>query len=215
MKVLVIGANGKIGTQLIDKLKSNAHNPIAMVRSKEQLEKFAEEKEVEAVVADLEEDFDHAYDDVDAVIFTAGSGSGTGKDKTHLVDNLGAKKAVDYAVSQNVDRFIMVSAFGADSSPDQWPDSMKHYYEAKADADKHLMQSPLNYTILRPGKLTDEEGNGFVQFAEKTKDRKGEITRTDVASVIVKILDKENTFKRSFELLKGDKPIDEAVKSLS
>lgn len=213
MNVLIIGANGKIGTILSKKLKSTPHQPVAMVREGEQQMSF-KNKDIDAVLADLEKDFDHAFDGVDAVVFTAGSGAHTGKDKTHLVDRLGAKKAIDLAVKHKVDRFVMVSAFGADVSPDQWPESMAHYYEAKADADKHLMQSGLNYTILMPGRLTDDNGTNNVEIGEKISQRGGSITRTDVATVIQKSLDHKKTFVKNLELLSGKMPIDEALDQL-
>ena len=147
MNVLIIGASGKIGSILTKKLKGTPHQPIAMVRKKDQVTSF-ENQGVKAVLADLEEDFDHAFEGVNAVVFTAGSGAQTGQDKTHLIDRVGAKKAIDLAIKHKVDRFIIVSVLGADASPQEWPESMAYYYEAKADADKHLMQSSLNYTIL-------------------------------------------------------------------
>ena len=213
MNVLIIGANGKIGTILSQKLKGTPHQPIAMVRKEEQQKTF-EDKGIKTILADLEKDFDHAFDGVNAVVFTAGSGAHTGKDKTHLVDRVGAKKTIDLAVKHKVDRFVMVSAFGADASPDQWPKSMAHYYEAKADADKHLMQSGLNYTILMPGRLTDENGTNNVEIGEKISQRSGSITRTDVATVVQKSLDHEKTFGKNLELLSGDTPVDEALAQL-
>ena len=213
MNVLIIGANGKIGTILSKKLKDTPHQPIAMVRKEEQLKAF-EDKGIETVLADLEKNFDHAYKGIDAVVFTAGSGAHTGKDKTHLVDRVGAKKAIDLAVKHKADRFVMVSAFGADASPDQWPESRAHYYEAKADADKHLMQSGLNYTILMPGRLTNDNGTNNVEIGEKISQRGGSITRTDVATVIRKSLDHEKTFGKNLELLSGKMPIDEALNQL-
>ncbi|WP_425392557.1 SDR family oxidoreductase [Ekhidna sp.] len=213
MNVLIIGANGKIGTILSNKLKGTPHQPIAMVRKEEQQKSF-EEKGVGAVLADLEKDFDHAFEGVNAVVFTAGSGAHTGKDKTHLVDRVGAKKAIDLAVKHKVDRFIMISAFGADANPDKWPESMAHYYEAKADADKHLMQSGLDYTILMPGKLTDENGTNNIELGDKISQRSGSISRIDVATVIQKVLDNDNSIGKNLELLSGDTPIDEAVSRL-
>ena len=214
MKTLIIGSNGKIGKILSKKLKKSHHTPLAMIRKESQKGDFINAG-IETVLADLEEDFEHAFDGVNAVVFTAGSGGHTGPDKTHLVDRIGAKKAIDLAVKKNIDQFIMVSALGADASPEKWPDSMKHYYEAKADADKHLMQSGLNYTILKPGRLTDDSGTNAVSLGEEIPKDNRQIPRTDVATVIEKSLGKSHLYKKSLELLSGDTPIDDAVARLN
>lgn len=214
MNVLVIGASGKIGSILTKKLKGTPHQPTAMVRKEEQI-KFFEGQGVSTVLADLEKDFDHAFEGVNAVVFTAGSGAHTGQEKTHLIDRIGAKKAIDLAIKHKVNRFILVSVLGADASPQEWPESMTYYYEAKADADKHLMQSALNYTILRPGRLTDENGTNNVLLGEKISHKDGSISRTDVATVIQKVLGHEQTYGKSLELLNGNTPIDKALDEIT
>lgn len=213
MKVLIIGANGQIGTQLVEKLKDSQHEPVPMVRKEEDVNTF-KEKGTKPVLADLEEDISHAFEGVDAVVFTAGSGADTGKDKTEAVDKEGAVKAINEAKSKGIDRFVMVSAFGADFEPKEWPDSMKHYYEAKSAADNHLMSSGLNYTILKPGRLTNDSGNGKVDIGERTQERMGEIPREDVATTIREILDRPNTYRASYEMLQGDQPIAQAVERI-
>lgn len=213
MKVLIIGANGQIGTQLVDKLKDSKHEPIPMVRKEEDLSTF-KEKGTEPILADLEGDISHAFQGVDAVVFTAGSGAHTGKDKTELVDKKGAIKAINEAKAKGVKRFIMVSTFGADFEPSEWPDSMKHYYEAKAAADNHLMSSGLDYTILKPGRLTNNEGQGTVDIGERTQERRGSIPREDVAVTIREILNQANTYGASYEMLEGDQPIEQAVERI-
>lgn len=210
MRVLIIGANGKIGKKLAAKLKKNNHEPVAMIRDQAQSGTF-QNKGIKTVVADLEKDFEHAFEGVNAVVFTAGSGAHTGKDKTHLVDRIGAKKAIDLAVKTKVDRFVMVSAFRVDQPHDQWPEGMVHYFEAKADADKHLMQTNLNFTIIKPGRLTDENGTNNVQLAKEIEGPVGSIPRADVATVIDKVLDRPNTYRTSLALLSGSTPIDNAV----
>lgn len=210
MKVLVIGANGQIGTKVVDKLLDSKHTPVAMVRKEADIPKF-KEKGAEVVLADLEEEIDHAFDGIDAVVFTAGSGAHTGKDKTDLVDRKGAIKAIDKAAEYGADRFIMVSAFGADFDPSEWSDSMAHYYSAKSDADDHLMESDLDYTILKPGRLTNESGKDRIDIGKRIEKRGGSIPREDVATTIVQIIDQPNTFGGSFELLEGDTAIEEAV----
>ena len=214
MKVLIIGANGGIGTRLTDQLKADEqHEPVAMLRKAEQQEKFRA-KGVATVLADLEQDIDHAFEGVEAVVFTAGSGAHTGKDKTDLVDRKGAIKAIDTAEEHGVDRFIMVSALGADRNPEQWPDSMRHYYAAKSDADEHLKASDLDYTILQPGRLTDDAGDEKIRIAERLENRQGSIPRDDVATTIRLLLDQKNTYGGTYEMLGGDTAIDTAVDRL-
>lgn len=215
MNVLVIGANGSIGRLLVSKLSDNKHEHTvrAMIRDESQREDM-EKIGGEVVIADLEKDFDHAFEGCNAVIFTAGSGAHTGADKTDLVDRQGAIKAVDLAKKHKIDRFLIVSSMNADT-PDNGPESMEHYYRAKGAADEHLQKSGLNFTIVRPGRLTDENGKGSIQVAEKIEDRGArEIPREDVANVLIASLDEENTYNRIFEVLSGNDPIDKALNHL-
>lgn len=214
MKVLIIGANGQIGKETVALLGKSKHNVRAMVRDENQRAEL-EKRGGEVVVADLEKDFERVFEGCEAVIFTAGSGGHTGPDKTELVDRQGAMKAIDLAKKHSVKRFLIVSSMNADT-PDNGPDSMKHYYKAKGDADQHLQASGLNYTIVRPGRLSNDSGNGKIEAAEKienpTRDR--HIPRQDVAQVMVTSLETENTSHRAFEVLSGHTPIEQALKSV-
>ncbi|MEX0845326.1 MAG: SDR family oxidoreductase [Balneolaceae bacterium] len=213
MNVLVIGANGQIGTRLVQKLKESSHHPKAMVREESQIEKFDAEG-IETVLADLEEDFGHAFQEVEAVVFTAGSGGHTPKSQTKVIDRDGAIKAIKEAQKAEVKRFIMVSALKANRSSENWSEAMQHYYEAKSAADEYLRNSGLDYTILMPGRLSNEDGTGNIDLGERIELDNRSITRDDVASVIVEILDQENTFGKSLELLQGNIPINEAVEKI-
>ncbi len=214
MNILIIGANGQIGTRLSEKLQGSKHTPVAMVRKKQQVKKF-DQKGIDTVLADLEKDISHAFKGIDAVVFTAGSGADTSKSQTKVIDENGAKKAIDQAVAESINRFIMVSALMADSEPENWPDPMKHYYEAKSNADEYLRNSGIDHTILMPGRLTNEEGTGKVELSERINDVKGRsISRADVASVIALLLDADNTKNESLDLLDGETPIEEAVSEI-
>ncbi|HET7578369.1 MAG TPA: SDR family oxidoreductase [Bacillales bacterium] len=214
MKVLVIGANGKIGKHIVSKLAaSNKHEVRAMVRDESQREEL-EKRGGEVVIADLEKDFSHAFEGCHAAIFTAGSGAHTGPDKTELVDRQGAMKAVDLAKEHQIARFLIVSSMNADT-PDNGPESMKHYYKAKGDADHHLQASGLNYTIVRPGRLSLDPATGKIEASDKIENRGSrDIPREDVAEVMIASLDHENTYNRTFEILSGDVPIGQALTSL-
>lgn len=214
MNILVIGANGKIGQKIVNKIHSNSpHNAIAMVRKESQKEQF-ESKGIKTVLGDLESDFSHAYEGANALVFTAGSGGHTGDDKTRAIDQDGAIQAIDWAIQHKFDRFLMVSAFGVDFSPSDWPKELAYYYSAKSAADDYLQQTSLDYTIFKPGLLTDEEPKGKVDFGERTDERTGSVTRWDVAEVVVKSIDAENTFRKSLELLSGPHQIEDAIENV-
>jgi uncharacterized protein YbjT (DUF2867 family) len=106
----------------------------------------------------------------------------------------------------------MVSAFQAHKR-ENWNEAIRPYYVAKHYADRILEQTDLNYTIIRPGGLLNEPGTGKVQAAENLPDR-GSIPREDVAKTILLSLDEENTYKRSFDLISGEVPVNEALKSI-
>jgi uncharacterized protein YbjT (DUF2867 family) len=97
--------------------------------------------------------------------------------------------------------------------PDRWTDQMRPYYQAKADADAAVQRSGLDYTIVRPGGLTDEPGTGLVELAPSL-DHSGSIPREDVASVLVECLSADNTIGKDFDLLDGVTPVAEAVRAL-
>lgn len=214
MKVLVVGANGQIGRHLVRILnESGTHLPRAMVRRTEQADRL-EESGVETVVADLEGSVDElakAAGGCDAVVFTAGSGGGTGEDKTLLIDLDGAVKTMEAAEKAGIKRFILISAIGADQREtwNKW-EGLKPYLVAKRYADKMLEQSNLTYTIIRPGTLLNKPGNGMVTVAADVAG--GSIAREDVAKAIVASLNEKHTLCRAFDLVSGEQPITDALK---
>lgn len=210
VRVLVAGANGNTGTRVVRLLGDGPHEPLAMIRDEAQEAKFAD-LGVETVLADLEEPVGHAVEGCDAVIFAAGSGAGTGLDKTRAVDRDGAIRLVDAAGEAGADRFVMLSSMGAD--PTAEGGGMNAYYRCKGVADVHLHDSGLVHTVVRPGRLTDDEGTGRIEAAVSLG-RRGRIPRDDVARVLVECLDREATRGRTFEILSGDTPIEEALESL-
>jgi uncharacterized protein YbjT (DUF2867 family) len=214
MKILVIGANGKIGRKVVSKLAQNNHEVMAMVRNEDQKQQF-EKKHVTPVLGDLEKDLTPVFaHKPDVVIFSAGSGGHTGKDMTTKVDLQGARKAIDESKKHSVEKFIMVSALGANSASET-PASMQHYFVAKSEADQYLVQSGLNYTILRPGRLTDEQGSGNIQMGINLDTSKGsDVSRDNVANVIAQSVDAQGLNQKVLELLDGDTPIPAALKSI-
>jgi uncharacterized protein YbjT (DUF2867 family) len=208
-KTLVIGANGQIGKKTVAIMREAGMTVKAMIRNPIQASYF-ENLGAEAVIADLESDFSFAFNDCDRVIFTAGSGATTGFDKTLLIDLWAAIKTINYAIEYNVQRFIMVSSRGA-KDPDNGPERIKPYLVAKHAADFALLQSSLNYTILQPGRLTDDPGTKSIQTERPATAADQKISRDDVAASIVYCLQHENTSGKSFELFEGDLSIKNAL----
>lgn len=210
MRVLVIGANGLTGRRVVRLLEDGSHEPVAMIRDPDQAQRF-EARGVDHVVADLEEPVDHAMEGVDAVIFAAGSGSGTGLDKTLAVDRDGAVRSLVAAEAAGVARYVMLSSRGADPESDREP--LGPYLRAKGWADTWLQRSDLIHTVVRPGRLTREEGTGRIELAPELR-RSGTISRADVARVLVSCLDVEATRGETFAILNDGTPIREALEGL-
>jgi uncharacterized protein YbjT (DUF2867 family) len=214
MNVLVIGANGQIGQHVVKKLKdSNKYNAIAMVRKEGQKAKF-EEQGVKTVLVDLEGSIDNIANvakDADAVVFTAGSGGHTGADKTMMIDLDGAIKSMEAAKQAGVKRFIIVSAIGVHHR-EKWLNSAQYYSAAKYYADSWLENSGLDYTIIRPGRLTNDSGTGNVKVAVDLE--YGKIPREDVASAIVASLENNHTIGKAFDMISGEIPVENALKML-
>jgi uncharacterized protein YbjT (DUF2867 family) len=152
----------------------------------------------------------------DAVVMAAGAGAGSGPDRKRTVDLGGALKLIEAAKANGAPRYVMVSAMGA-GDPEAATGPMGAYQQAKAEADAALVASGLEFTIVRPGRLTDDPGTGRVEAAEslgRSGARGRSITRADTAAVLLAVLDTPSTIGRTFEVLEGKTPIAEAIAAL-
>jgi uncharacterized protein YbjT (DUF2867 family) len=211
-RVLVVGATGQTGKRIIEILNSSStFEPYAMIRKEDQRQMF-EDMDVETVMGDLEKDVDQTVQGMDKVIFAAGSGGETGEEKTIAIDQNGAIKMIDASIKAKVKKFVMLSSMGADK-PESNKD-LKVYLEAKQNADEHLKNSGLAYTIVRPGALNDDLGLAKVKLAEKL-DESGEISRDDVAFLLVMSLADPLVKNKTFEALEGKESIKNAIIDLS
>src|SRR5690554_4627835 len=212
MHVFIAGANGQIGQHLLQEMANSDHEARALVRHPDQGPELQKLGATDTVLGDLEHDCSEAMRGCDAVIFTAGSGPHTGPDKTIDVDQDGAIRLVDTAKAMGIKRFIMVSSMRAEE-PEKGPEKLQHYLRAKRNADEHLKNSGLNYTIVRPGRLTNDDGTGKVAVSERLASF-AEIPRQDVARVLLAVLDSDNTDNRVFDVVSGDTPVVDAVAKL-
>src|SRR5918997_6596876 len=183
MKVLVAGAHGKTARRLVRMLTEDGHQVRGLVRREEQMPDV-EADGAEPVLVDLEAEevegaIGRAMEGCDAVIFAAGAGPGSGAARKETMDYGGAVKLVEAAERHGVKRYLMFSSMGA-GNLEGGPEAMQPYLFAKARADERLQESGLDYTIIRPGSLTEEEEVGRIE-AEESLGRRGEISRADVA----------------------------------
>ncbi|WP_292945923.1 SDR family oxidoreductase [Olleya sp. UBA1516] len=207
--ILVAGANGTTGKKIVNLLNESQYfNPIAMVRKEEQIPYF-KAKNIETVLADLEQDVAGAFNkSIDKVVFAAGSG---GK-KVVEVDQEGAKRMIDASNKYKVRKFVMLSSMGADQ-PEK-AEQLQDYLKAKHNADEYLKSSGLNYSIVRPGSLTNGELTNKIQLETKLN-KSGEISRNDVAQTLVRSLNDDVANNATFEILKGETLIGDALNTVS
>jgi len=210
MNVAVIGANGGIGRELVQRLADAGHDPIGVVRDEAQFETIRE-RGGEPRLGDLEGEFATALEGADAVVFTAGAGGDTGWDKTLMIDLWGARRTIDACVEQGIDRFVMISSIQA-SNPLAAPEAIRPYLVAKRSADDYLRSTGLEATIVRPTALTDDEGTGQISVAFEHRGEDGDdIPRADVAQTVVACLETAATTGETIRLFGGETPIEQAI----
>jgi len=206
--VLVAGANGTTGKKIVNLLKaSQYYKPVAMVRNEDQIEQFKTEN-INTVLGDLEKDLSHTVENIDKVIFAAGSG---GK-KVIEVDQEGAKNLMNASEKANIKKIVMLSSMGADTP--QTSENLKDYLEAKHNADEYLKSSDLTYVIVRPGTLTNDSGTGKIKLNSKLGEQ-GSITRDDVAQTLVRSLHDDAAKNMTFEIIQGETLIGKAMDEVS
>lgn len=212
MKITIVGAHGNIAMLLHPMLLEAGHTVKGLIRKEEQADELRE-LGVVPVVADVEteDDISDAVGDADAVLFAAGAGAGSGAERKWTVDRDGAVKLMSACHKNNIERYVMISAMGLDEP--RGNEVFQVYQKAKAEADEALRVSGLDYTIVKPGRLTDESGTGKISVGKGLDG--GEIPREDVAAVIARIFEMPETIGKEFDLLSGDQPIPEALSDFS
>jgi uncharacterized protein YbjT (DUF2867 family) len=219
MKVVIAGGHGKVARHLERLLTQRGDSAAGLIRNPDQVDDLRAVG-AEPVVLDLEKaSVDEVIDAVrgaDAVVFAAGAGPGSGAERKETVDRDAAILLADAAEAAGVRRYVMVSSMGANAeAPDDAGDPVfVAYLRAKGAADDAVRsRRALHTTIVRPGRLTDDPGTGRVHIADSTD--YGAIPREDVAAVLLAVLDTPATAGRTFEVIGGDTPIDEAVAAIT
>jgi len=209
MDVVVLGGHGQIARQLLAGLAARGDTARGIVRNPDHADDLRAIG-AEPAIGDVEhESISPLVAGADAVVMAAGAGPGSGPERKRTVDLGGALALIDAAKANGVARYVIVSAIGA-SQPESATGPMGAYLQAKTEADAALVASGLDFTIVRPGRLTDDPETGRVEAAERLG-RRGSITRADTAAVLLAVLDTPSTIGRTFEVLEGETPIAEAI----
>ena len=215
-RIAVVGGHGQIARQLHPMLLGAGHHPVALVRRQEQADAL-EATGVETRMLDIESDaaerFAEVFEGCDAVVFAAGGGPDGNIDRKRTVDLEGSLKSVEGARQAGIRRFVQVSAISVDEPvADDASPVWRAYVEAKRDADAALRESGLDWTILRPGRLTDDPGTGRVALGPDVA--RGEIPRADVAEVVAAVLQEPASAGHQWNVVGGHDVVGDAISGL-
>lgn len=212
-RIAIVGGHGKIARLLVPVLVDRGHQPVALIRNPDHAAEL-EGLGAEVVHLDIESSdadaFAEAFTGVDAVVFAAGGGADGNVERKKTVDLGGSLKSIAGAQAAGLRRFVQISAIGVDEPvPADAEPAWRAYVDAKRDADIALRGSDLDWTIIRPGGLTDDDPTGSVTLGERVE--RGQVPRADVAAVIAAVLDDPATVRHQWELVSGPTPIPEAI----
>jgi uncharacterized protein YbjT (DUF2867 family) len=212
--IAIAGGHGKIALQLTRRLSARGESVVALIRKPEHA------GDIRAAggqpeVCDLEQagvpEISSAIAGASAVVFAAGAGPGSDAGRKLTVDRDGAIKLLQAALAADVSRYAMISSVGAENPPDG-DDVFSVYLRAKAQADAALQASELEWTIIRPGRLTDEPGTGRVRI--DLEPFRGEVPRADVAAVLDELLERATAVRRILYVNAGDTALAQALDGL-
>lgn len=211
--IAIIGGHGKIGLLASDELSERGHTVLSVIRNPQHATDVEAVGAV-AVVIDIEsataEELAAAIGPVDAVIFTAGAGGGSGVERKETVDHQGAITSLDAATELGANTFVIVSYIGADDPASGGDDpSMQAYQRAKAAADNAVRASSLEWTIVRPGGLTDSPAGGIA-----VGDVSGRTSRASVARVLALLVTESPLPRTVLNVIDGDTEIGAALAGL-
>ncbi|HVD56586.1 MAG TPA: SDR family oxidoreductase [Thermoleophilaceae bacterium] len=211
MDIVIAGAHGKIARRLARLLVARGDSVRGLIRNPDHAEDLRADGS-EPVLLDLEaaepEQVAEAVAGADAVVFAAGAGPGSGPERKLTVDRDGAIKLLGGARAADVPRYVMISSVGAESPPDD-EDVFSVYLRAKAEADLALTASDRDWTVVRPGSLSDDRGTGRVRI--QTDPIRDQVPRDDVAAVLAAVLAEPRSARLTIYVVGGEDPIEPAL----
>jgi uncharacterized protein YbjT (DUF2867 family) len=214
MVVAIAGAHGKIALRLTRLLADGGDKVTGLIRNPDHAADVSRQRG-SPVVCDLEQatvgEIAQALPGAGAAVFAAGAGAGSGAKRKLTLDRDGAIKFLQATTEAGVPRFFIISAIGAEAPP-PGDDVFSVYLRAKAGADQAVQASDLLWTIVRPGRLTDDPGTGRLRI--ESSPLQGRVSRDDVAAVLARLVHDDRFSRRVFYLSGGDNPIEQALESV-
>jgi uncharacterized protein YbjT (DUF2867 family) len=216
MRVVIAGGHGKIALLLERLLAERGDQAVGLIRNPAHVTDV-HKAGAEAVICDLEvasaDDVAVLLAGADAVVFAAGAGPGSGAARKDSVDRAGSVLMAEAAERAGVRRFVQVSSMGAGQPPAPGSGEVwAAYIAAKTAAEVDLRARDLDWTIVRPGGLTDAPATGKIRLAPPPVPA-GTVPRADVAAVIAALFDTPGILHRTLELTGGDTPVATALRS--
>lgn len=216
-RIAVVGGHGQVALHLLSELSDRGQIPVALVR-KESYRSELEDRGAEVRILDIEQQgeqaFAEAFEGCGAVVFAAGGGPDGNVERKRTVDLEGSLKSIGGAQRAGIRRFVQLSAIDVDRPlPEDTDPVWRAYVEAKRDADAALRGSELDWTIVRPGGLTDDPATGKVQLGDDVP--RGEVSRGDVAAVLAAVLQDPRAVGRQWNLVSGSSGIAEEIDRLT
>lgn len=214
MRIVIAGGHGQIARQFGRLVAEAGHEPVGMIRNPDHVTDLHKDG-IESAMIDLEdtdlEEMTGIVRGADVVVFAAGGGPDGNAERKETVDKRAAMLLADAAEAAGVRRYVMVSSMHTDRADPESQEVFDVYLRAKQAADDYVRGRDLDWTIVKPGRLTDDVPTGRVQVG--TLDR-GSITRGDVAHVLAEVIEADNTTGVTFDVLAGEVPVKDAVRSL-
>ena len=196
MKVVIFGANGKTGKLLVEQALAQGHQVIAYIRRPESL--LIDNPGLKIIVGNLNEPLKmkDAISGSDACISALGGASLS----KHSVETInGIKSIISIMEITNVYRFIYLSSLGTRESRYFIPQPLRFILTnillrvPLADHninESNIIKSTLQWTLIRPGSLTDGQLTGDFKHGSEHAILKGNssISRANVAMFMLQQL---------------------------
>lgn len=208
MRICVFGGSEEVGGHVLKQLAKKGYEPVTIAETENKAEELKMLGSTDVIISKNDENFTSAIDGSEAIIYIAGSSFGSGEDQNILIDYEAMMKSLEEAQQHKIERVIFLSPVRVDESQKSKKTGEKN------KSEEWIKKNQLIYTIIRTAKTISKPGYGMIKAAETIDSGNDEIPYEDVAGVLVESLENHNTFKKTFEITKGDISIIEALDSL-